>query len=161
MKDLTTRACVICDLVKPLEEFKAITERSRSRTCNDCRKEKARAANRKAYRAKRSKAKNPHPHPDRLARHGLTLDDYRRLSRYQGKLCAICSKERPLFIDHDHQSLQVRGLLCRYCNTMLGFGNDDPEVLKRAIEYLWSFPTKQMGMKRFSRISAVDTQMPD
>jgi hypothetical protein len=41
-----------------------------------------------------------------------------------------------LAIDHDHITNEVRGLLCRDCNVMLGLVKDNTETLKNAIQYL-------------------------
>ena len=55
--------------------------------------------------------------------------------------CAICHKPtrdmtRSLSIDHDHLTLQTRGLLCYRCNLVIGFAMDDYKILLRAIDYL-------------------------
>lgn len=39
-------------------------------------------------------------------------------------------------LDHCHDSLKVRGLLCNRCNTTLGLVNDDVSTLKKMIDYL-------------------------
>jgi hypothetical protein len=44
--------------------------------------------------------------------------------------------KRSFCIDHDHSTNKVRGLLCHYCNVMLGMVHDDVHVLKAAITYL-------------------------
>ena len=47
---------------------------------------------------------------------------YEELLEAQGGGCAICGAEpktRKLDIDHDHQTMQVRGLLCHRCNRAL------------------------------------------
>ena len=58
------------------------------------------------------------------------------MERQNGK-CAICGRKtkRP-FLDHDHLTGAVRGVLCSYCNTGLGQFFDSPEVLVAAIECL-------------------------
>ena len=78
-------------------------------------------------------------HPDRWRTstrkaHGLTWQeayDFRA-----GKVCAICGSDEGLAVDHDHETGRVRGVLCRSCNTGLGFFGDDVARLARAIEYL-------------------------
>lgn len=60
----------------------------------------------------------------------------------QGK-CKICqnkydsvSKHKGLYIDHCHKTLKVRGLLCKSCNSLLGYAYDNIEILNNAIIYL-------------------------
>lgn len=58
----------------------------------------------------------------------------------QGGGCAICG-EGPgdrfhLVVDHDHQTSEVRGLLCTACNVGIGNLRDDPDLLRRALAYL-------------------------
>ncbi len=55
--------------------------------------------------------------------------------------CAICHRtDRPLNIDHCHDSGKVRGLLCandqRGCNHAVRFLEDDVTLLQSAIDYL-------------------------
>ena len=38
--------------------------------------------------------------------------------------------------DHCHETGRQRGVLCRRCNTLLGYAGDAPDLLRRAIEYL-------------------------
>lgn len=51
-------------------------------------------------------------------------------------MCMICSKEEKLYIDHNHDTNKVRGLLCSKCNLGLGHFNDDIKILLQAIDYL-------------------------
>lgn len=72
----------------------------------------------------------------RLKKHGLTPEEYAaKLAAQDGK-CAICKKERPLDIDHDHETEQRRDLLCGPCNRGIGFMEDDVVILQAAIDYL-------------------------
>jgi len=76
--------------------------------------------------------------------YGITLADYEALLAIQGSRCAICGTGEPggvanvFAVDHCHESLRVRGLLCNLCNLGLGQFKDDPERLRSAAAYLES-----------------------
>jgi len=77
----------------------------------------------------------------RIKKYGLTEEQYNQLFADQKGCCAICGKHqtefsRSLAIDHCHTTEEVRGLLCKDCNLMLGFAKDKVEILLAAIEYL-------------------------
>lgn len=91
--------------------------------------------------------------PDRfrvaeLKRYGLTLEDYQALLEAQKGVCAVChqpetrktkaGKVAPLHVDHDHQTGQVRSLLCHRCNMALGYVREDPEVARALVAYIES-----------------------
>lgn len=69
-----------------------------------------------------------------LSKHGVTpewVDSH--------PACDICGREvsgRGRHVDHDHETGEVRGVLCLNCNLALGHFNDSIENLARAIEYL-------------------------
>jgi Recombination endonuclease VII len=75
-------------------------------------------------------------------RYGITLAEYEALLAEQGGGCAICgatdpgSNRRYLFVDHDHSTDLIRGLLCANCNLALGKFRDDPSLLRKAADYL-------------------------
>lgn len=54
------------------------------------------------------------------------------------KGCKLCTDkfEKTPCLDHDHKTGKFRGVLCHRCNTGLGYFRDNPEVLKRAIQYI-------------------------
>lgn len=77
--------------------------------------------------------------------YGLELEDVYELLNQQNSQCKICkvqlsfdSTEKHVtpHIDHDHQTGQIRGLLCSTCNTGLGMFGDSPELLIEASAYL-------------------------
>lgn len=61
--------------------------------------------------------------------------------------CAICgidaiSYTKRFSVDHDHETNEIRGLLCQGCNTILGMAGDQVEILQNAIGYLMHHKTK-------------------
>lgn len=77
---------------------------------------------------------------------GITLANYQELLLKQNGVCAICQKPElnvgrngktlSLAVDHCHVSGVVRSLLCLNCNQGIGSFRDDPELMRRAIEYI-------------------------
>ncbi|ABQ12475.1 endonuclease VII [Phormidium phage Pf-WMP3] len=74
------------------------------------------------------------------SRYGLSLSDYNKLFQLQNGCCAVCrnpqAEGKTLVVDHNHDTGKVRGLLCSKCNTGLGQFNDNPDLLKEAVNYL-------------------------
>lgn len=69
--------------------------------------------------------------------YGITIADRDKMVERQGGRCALCgAHDTKLQVDHDHKSGMVRGVLCRHCNLMLGHAKDNPETLKKAVDYL-------------------------
>ena len=54
----------------------------------------------------------------------------------QNAQCAICGIQGKLCVDHDHETGQVRKLICIACNHLLGKAKDSPVILQKAISYL-------------------------
>lgn len=72
-----------------------------------------------------------------LTRYGITPEEYDSLLAEQEGRCRICEAERALLhVDHDHETNEVRGLLCGNCNRGLGIFSDDPARLRAAARYL-------------------------
>lgn len=71
----------------------------------------------------------------------ISLEEYNDLfSKQEGK-CAICGTHqselnKSLCVDHDHETGEVRGLLCRTCNAGLGMFKEQRELFLKALEYL-------------------------
>lgn len=82
-----------------------------------------------------------------VARYGITAEQYAALYAFQGGRCAICWRakgvSKRLAVDHDHNTLKVRGLLCKTCNFDL-LGRYDIDALQRAIDYLRRPPARDV-----------------
>jgi hypothetical protein len=77
-----------------------------------------------------------------LYNYGVTEEEYNALYAKQGGCCAICGHcpvppEPFLVVDHVHDTEVVRGLLCGTCNTGLGMLKENPEIVEKALEYLY------------------------
>lgn len=73
--------------------------------------------------------------------YGLPLEDYNRMFAKQNGCCKICGKhqsgfKKRLFVDHDHKTGRIRGLLCFKCNAGIGNFDDDAVRMSDAIKYL-------------------------
>lgn len=70
-------------------------------------------------------------------KYGISSEFYQSMLAEQKGKCAVCLLPMsPPCVDHDHVSSNVRGLLCRDCNWILGKAKDDPTLLRRAAVYL-------------------------
>lgn len=79
-------------------------------------------------------------HGNRLAKYKLTVKQFSELLSSQNGACAICETSKPggkgWHVDHDHQTGNVRGLLCHHCNVGIGNLKDDPALVMKAAQYL-------------------------
>ncbi len=134
--------CVDCGETLPLHSFHETRRRPKKAQCRQCmRKSRKRCFDEK--RLKRIRAI-----------YGLNPDEYRALLEESDWACAIChnypiDKQRQLHIDHDHKTLEVRGVLCERCNRGLERFMDCPNLLKAASEYLTK-PDTTFGRAYFS-----------
>jgi len=132
------KACSTCDQVKPLSDFKK-DPRCLDGTKNQCKS---------CVNVRRRQTRKRDPEKDRADalwhKYRLRQEDYDEIYNFQKGCCAICDtheSEAPrqrLAVDHDHQTGEVRGLLCDFCNTALGKFKDDTALLQEAINYLRS-----------------------
>ncbi len=119
----TTRVCKTCGVDKPLTEYNKQSNRTSYYTwCKECHK----VLNRK------SKLK-------RL--YGITPEEYDAMYKSQNGSCKICSKHQielnvSLAVDHCHETGEIRGLLCRPCNSAIGLFKENIDTMMSGIGYL-------------------------
>ena len=130
---METKTCTKCGEEKPTDDFY-----HQRRSCKVCMR-----AYLKAHAASR-----PHYHRNRnlLRRYGIGIDEYQTLLANQNFACSICTVEisdtleykrkLPVVVDHNHETGEVRGILCSMCNLVLGHARESTEILYRAIVYL-------------------------
>jgi hypothetical protein len=100
------------------------------------------SSNKKRYNSLSHEEKKLRIRKQHVATYGLTLEQYDMMLEKQNGVCAICGKggshshHKNLCIDHDHETGEVRGLLCDLCNKGIGCLKDDLDLLKSAVLYL-------------------------
>jgi len=85
------------------------------------------------------------------AKYGITKEEYDALLADQSGVCYICggkSGKKRLAVDHDHKTGEVRGLLCKRCNRMLGYYRDESNTFARAALYLRTIPSRRVLAER-------------
>lgn len=78
--------------------------------------------------------------------YGITDADLTKKKAEQDNKCFLCGSEgfligknnhsEKLVVDHCHETGRVRKLLCQNCNRGLGLFQDNPELLRKAAEYV-------------------------
>lgn len=75
--------------------------------------------------------------PSLKREYGITLADYNAMVGAQAGKCGVCGCEpEKLVVDHCHATNYVRGLLCSKCNAGIGFLDDRPEIVQKALAYV-------------------------
>lgn len=80
----------------------------------------------------------------RLVNYNLTAEGFNALWLEQKGQCAICNvslvpkgrSANSAVVDHNHDTGEVRGILCRPCNSGIGYLKDSPDILQNAADYL-------------------------
>ena len=77
--------------------------------------------------------------------YGISPDEYQLLLETQNGRCGICGTDDPgaghspylrFVVDHDHETDEVRGLLCNRCNLAIGQFDDSADLMVSALLYL-------------------------
>jgi hypothetical protein len=118
-----TIKCKVCEEYKPEESFIA-KHKGQFRVCKECK-----------------------THLNRLNRYFITPDDYQSLLDKQNNKCAICEDDlkqdkNNTVVDHCHSTDEIRGILCRECNSGLGNFKDKNNLLAQAAKYLIAPPAR-------------------
>ena len=142
------KVCNICGESKSLSEYYPTQFKSKTYPnktyyhgkCKDC------------FIKKGQENYDPIKQRDKNLRHayGITLDEYNVMLEKQGGVCGICKTDNPkgrqsgrgvvkdFYVDHNHETGEVRGLLCNNCNRAIGNFKDDPSIIQKAVLYLRS-----------------------
>jgi hypothetical protein len=153
-----SKSCFRCKLDLPLTEFypASANKDGLMGTCKACRSlyQKARYvkdAERNRQYANAYRKDNPdtvretkrrhyqqhsvrNNHLNRARKYGLTIEELDDLILRYNSVCPICGANEKLYIDHDHETNEVRGMLCNNCNRKLGWV--DKVRLEKVASYL-------------------------
>lgn len=119
-----TKTCTKCGGEKLLDDYYLTTDGKKSNHCKRCHHRRCEEA--------------------RILRiYGLTWEEYEALLASQDGGCAICGTKiesdrnrSKLQIDHCHATNDIRGILCGKCNRGIASFDDNPALLRAAIEYI-------------------------
>jgi len=123
----------VCGKLKPKSEF-YITQAStgqRRTDCKSCHIKKSVKRNRNNPRRRDIELRNVY---------GITEAQYEAMLKEQNGVCFVCGKVnsngRRLSVDHNHETKEIRKLLCAPCNQGIGCFHEDPNKMRKAIKYL-------------------------
>ena len=70
----------------------------------------------------------------------ISYEDYAAMLQEANGKCSICGEvskdNRRLCVDHNHETGQIRGLLCKHCNWLIGHSRESTIILNNTIDYL-------------------------
>jgi len=134
------KKCKVCNVEKSLDKFVKRANRPSGiqAYCKECHNAKMRLKDNSLTNRKSSLKKT----------YGITIEQYNVMFAYQNGCCAICNKhileidqkrKKNLCVDHNHETGEIRGLLCDKCNRGIGLLQDNPDILLSAYRYLSKF----------------------
>ena len=126
--------CISCTLTLPIEDFEWQNNRPTPRKkCSVCRHQERDYTKEREYRKMKQRERSK----DGRTRKDWDMWMYGVCRTELGKQeCRICENKNDLCIDHNHKTGEVRGLLCRTCNTGIGMLRNSPDLLRSAVAYL-------------------------
>lgn len=157
------KTCSQCKLRKSLDDFYSnkCQADKKSHRCKECCKEdqkriyrnnpekqRTRRANylsrySEKYNASRRASRRQNHITECSRKYGASKELLSELLK--SKVCQICGESmsfqesnihRRPNVDHCHSTGQVRGVICGYCNNLLGRARDSVAILEKAINYL-------------------------
>ena len=144
------KKCRKCQIEKSLEDFYRTKDNQTGRkaVCKTCEKianyswreknrERLRKYNQEYVRLNPERRKRTLQDAWKRRVYNLEPEDYTLLDLNSGT-CWICGGIGPkgLYVDHDHQTNIIRGLLCMQCNMAIGLLQENEGRFLAAVEYL-------------------------
>lgn len=158
MRTLRKKPCSKCGVEEPMHEFHnaKLGKWGKAAVCKTCKaayKKEEYQQHRDRYKAN-SKAYWDTPKGKEIASQGrerarkyyllraykLTEEAYDSMLKAQNGACAVCgginTYKHRLYVDHNHATGELRGLLCGHCNFLIGHARESEEIMLKAIAYL-------------------------
>lgn len=110
--------------------------------------ERHNAQNKKWAKENPDKMKKIRQNVWRKWKYNLTPEQFADILTTQNARCGICKSAEPRHkngwcVDHSHETQEVRGILCNYCNVVLGwYETKGFPVSKEFLEYVENPPAK-------------------
>lgn len=126
---MDTKVCGRCKQEKPVGDFHKSSRKGYQSYCKSCSKE---------HKTEWLEGNRDKVRWNQIwTRYRLRKEDFDQLLSDQDGRCAICDEvmSDPQ-IDHDHETKEVRGLLCKKCNLFVGWIEVHGSLLDRLNEYL-------------------------
>lgn len=120
------KKCRVCKQIKTIGEF--ITSLDNKWMPNDCL-ECERKRSRERYLVE--------------ARRGYDRVRQKKYTEERPDECEVCKRTVQICYDHCHITNLHRGWLCHKCNSILGWADDDPDILRNLAIYLDKFYTSE------------------
>jgi len=149
-----TKKCSSCQTEKVLDSFckhRGMKD-GHNNNCKECvkqhtqeNKEKVRKYKSDYYSANREKCIARDRKSYLKRKYNVTVEWYEEQLKKQNGECMICGTTEGggisslLHVDHNHETGQIRGLLCQPCNTGLGLFKENTQLLQKAIQYVDEF----------------------
>ena len=152
------KICFECKKLKDKDEFyhhKNHKDELSSR-CKECHKRnssryyKKNWEKRRQYRKEWFQRKGKELQWKRTGARDMTLERYNEMYMAQKGKCFLCGRHqseigKPLDVDHNHATGEVRSLLCRVCNLMVGQVENEADRIQRVRMYLGGFEKREEG----------------
>lgn len=143
------KTCRVCSLHAANNKFV-----KNENICKPCNVEEVR----RWYKENPDKVAATHRKAALKKNYGITPEQWDEMFENQKGCCAICDRHQDMFkkrlaVDHNHETGEIRGLLCAYCNHRVVGRHRDGAKLRKIADYVdqgtgWYVPKKRRPVKR-------------
>lgn len=103
-------------------------------------------------------------------KYGITVEEFEAKLEAQGGACMLCRRPpnpngvratASLHQDHDHVTGKNRDLLCSSCNLAIGMLQDDPDLIRKAADYIERHRSQDLLSKTEQAVWNAWKELPD